>query len=194
MTPKVFIAPQNLFNADTESLLPELGLTHFSAHIDKVHSPPYLLENMTLYYFPANTETAKLNPSGNFWDAKPHSEIFKEVRSFLDTYGYAVVMMHPYEFAASELGVYTGEAKKQSIIEVGELIDALRDDGIKLVTISEINNEIIEAPKPIFVKKPDDSQVESQSCNCVAFRVAPVQDYWLNDVQIDVMDVFLRKS
>jgi len=194
VTPKVFIAPQNLFNADTESLLPELGLTHFSAHIDKVHSPPYLLENMTLYYFPANTETAKLNPSGNFWDAKPHSEIFKEVRSFLDTYGYAVVMMHPYEFAASELGVYTGEAKKQSVIEVGELIDALRDEGIKLVTLSEINNEIIEAPKPIFVKKPDDSQVESQSCNCVAFRVAPVQDYWLNDVQIDVMDIFLRKS
>ena len=41
----------------------------------------------------------------------------EEIHDFLDKYGYAVVMMHPYEFAESELGVYTGEPNMK---EIGE--------------------------------------------------------------------------
>ena len=29
-----------------------------------------------------------------------------------------------------------------------------------------------------------------ETCNCVAFRLDDVQDYWLNDVQIDIMKKF----
>ena len=34
----------------------------------------------------------------------------------------------------------------------------------------------------------------SKNCECVAFRFDDIQDYWLNDVQIQVMDVFLEKN
>jgi len=48
----------------------------------------------------------------------------------------------------------------------------------------------------------DDSEVESieesipeiVGCNCVAFRLDDIQDYWLNDVQIEVMEIFDKKN
>lgn len=193
VTPKVLTAPQNLFDDNTLALLPEIGLTHITAHIEETHSPPYLLEDLTTYYFPANTQTAKLNPTQNFWESQDRSLIRKEVHSFLSEYGYAVVMMHPYEFAVTDLGVYTGEANMQMIAEVGKLIDELTDDGIKLVTISEINKEIIEVGEQKVVTKPD-TEITSQNCKCVAFRFAPIQDYYLNDVQTEVIDTFVRKN
>jgi len=36
--------------------------------------------------------------------------------------------------------------------------------------------------------------IQIESCNCVAFRFDDVQDYWLNDVQIEFMQVFADKK
>ena len=35
---------------------------------------------------------------------------------------------------------------------------------------------------------------EVEGCNCVVFRMDDVQDYWLNDVQTAVMNLFLNKN
>lgn len=40
----------------------------------------------------------------------------------------------------------------------------------------------------------DESTHEIVSCNCVAFRLDDIQDYWLNDVQIEVMEIFDKKN
>jgi len=39
-----------------------------------------------------------------------------------------------------------------------------------------------------------DESLEIESCNCVAFRFDDVQDYWLNDVQIQFMQTFVDKN
>jgi peptidoglycan/xylan/chitin deacetylase (PgdA/CDA1 family) len=36
--------------------------------------------------------------------------------------------------------------------------------------------------------------IQIESCNCIAFRFDDVQDYWLNDVQIQYMNVFVEKE
>jgi len=194
VTPKTLVAPLNAINDDVLALLSELGFTHVTAHIEETHSPPYPLENLELYYFPANTQTAKLMLDGVTWKVQDRAVILEEIRGFLNKYGFAVVMMHPYEFSATELGVYTGETDKQMIGEIGKLIDELRDERIKLVTISEINEEARRVSEQDVIKKPDVSREESQSCDCVAFRIAPIQDYFLNDVQIEIIDTFVRKG
>jgi len=194
ISPKTFVAPQNAINDDILALLPELGFTHVTAHIEETHSPPYPLENLELYYFPANTQTAKLNPDGITWNIQDRAVILDEIRGFLNKYGFALVMMHPYEFSTTELGVYTGETDKQMIGEVGKLIDELRDEGIKLVTISEINEEARKVSEQVLVKKPEAFDGTPQSCDCVAFSFAPVQDYFLNDVQIEIIDTLVRKG
>ena len=47
-----------------------------------------------------------------------------------------------------------------------------------------------ELGKPI----QESNEVIMQSCNCVAFRLDDIQGYWLNDVQIAVMEVFQKQD
>ncbi|MCH7967269.1 MAG: polysaccharide deacetylase family protein [Thaumarchaeota archaeon] len=193
VNPKVLIPPLNLFNDETLELLPELGITHITGHIEENHSPPYLGEDLDIFYFPANTHTAKLQLDGVTWEKKKRSVLLDEIRDFIGKYGYAEVMMHQYEFSITEFGAYTGETDKQMIGEVGTLIDELRDLGIEIVTISEINEHVIKPIEQTSVKKAD-SQLDAKSCDCVAFRFSPVQDYWLNDVQIGILDTFAQRD
>ena len=44
------------------------------------------------------------------------------------------------------------------------------------------------------IQPTESIQEEIESCNCVAFRFDDVQDYWLNDVQIEVMKTFYDKQ
>jgi len=39
-----------------------------------------------------------------------------------------------------------------------------------------------------------EEEIKIDSCNCVAFRLDDVQDYWLNDVQIQIMETFTEKN
>jgi len=39
-----------------------------------------------------------------------------------------------------------------------------------------------------------EEEIKIDSCNCVAFRLDDVQDYWLNDVQIKIMGTFAEKN
>jgi len=193
VAPKVLIPPLNLFNDETLELLPELGITHITGHIEENHSPPYLGEDLDIFYFPANTHSGKLQLDGITWVQKERSALLNEIRDFIGKYGYAEVMMHQYEFSITEFGAYTGETDKQMIGEIGTLIDELRDLGIEIVTISEISENVIEPIEQSNEKKID-SQLDFKSCDCVAFRFSPIQDYWLNNVQIGILDTFTQRE
>jgi peptidoglycan/xylan/chitin deacetylase (PgdA/CDA1 family) len=39
-----------------------------------------------------------------------------------------------------------------------------------------------------------ESPTEITSCNCVAFRLDDIQDYWINDVQIEIMEIFNERG
>jgi len=104
VTPKTFIPPLNLFDDNTLEIVVELGFTHISGHIDEQHSPPYLGVDSEIFYFPANTQTAKLNTDGVRWDKQERSLILEETKEFIDKNGFAVVMMHPYEFTIEKTG------------------------------------------------------------------------------------------
>ena len=189
--PTTFTAVENKFNDDTLVALREMGFTQFTAHIEETHSPPYAIENSDLYYFPASTETAILNEESNLWENKDREVTYTEARNFLKEHGFAVVMMHPYEFTESDLGVFTGEADQKLLDELGKLIDQFQDDGIKIVSIGQIAQQVTKVGETTLELDP--SLVAAQSCNCVAFRFVTLQDYWLNDVQIKVIDTFMQK-
>ncbi len=162
--PSVLIPPQNLFNDETLEVASELGFTHISAHIDEKHSPPYFGADSEMYYFPANTQTATLNPDGITWDKQDRSVILEDIRGFIEKYGFAVVMMHPYEFTIIEYGAYTTETDNQMIDEVGNLIDDIREFGIEIVTISEINEKIIQPGQQTNVTKDFQDTYEDSHC------------------------------
>ncbi len=74
----------------------------------------------------------------------------------------------------------------------------------KTVTILGDSNEIEIISEQFLELNPEseskefDSLVENAteiiSCNCVAFRLDDIQDYWLNDVQIEIIDIFNERN
>jgi len=62
--------------------------------------------------------------------------------------------MHPMEFASRSGTAYQNEADDAQIRELQLLIDDIRDSGLKIVTITQINSGFVAVPEfssyPIF--------------------------------------------
>ena len=74
----------------------------------------------------------------------------------------------------------------------------------KTVSILGDTNEIEVIAEQFLESNPETDDSESEpteenipeitSCNCVTFRLDDIQDYWINDVQIEVMDIFNERD
>jgi peptidoglycan/xylan/chitin deacetylase (PgdA/CDA1 family) len=74
----------------------------------------------------------------------------------------------------------------------------------KTITILGNTSELDVIFEPLLISNPDEdnskqeiiaeSTSEIVSCNCVAFRLDDIQDYWLTDVQIEIMETFAKKN
>jgi len=196
--PKVFIPPENVFDETTIDVLKANGFTHLSSSFN-YDTPPFELENSEFYRFPKITETAKLDVESNVWINENRTKIFNDIKSSMSNHGYAVVMMHPPDFSIYDRGIYKNEPDPKQISELGLLIDDIQNIGYSIVPISQINldSKPTESPKPVetseLIETPEvlpAEQVEPPSksnCNCVAFRVDGIQDFWLNTVQIELL-------
>ena len=187
VTPTTFTAVENKFNYDTIEALKETDFTHFTGHIDEIHTPPYLTKDSDLYYLPANTETAELNDVTWEWEKTNYEATFTEAQDFITRQGFAVVMMHPYEFSISNSEGYTGETDLKQIENLEKLIDKFIENDIKIVAVGDITDNVIyDSEEPI------NNNIES--CDCVYFRFVALQDYWLNNIQIKVIETFVENN
>lgn len=186
VTPTVFIPPENLFNNDTISVLKSNGFTHIS-YATTTREPP-IFKKSSFYEFPIVPYTAILDPSAGLWKHVSNDQIMEKIEESIFDYGYAVVMMHPYEFAAYENGFYVNKVNATKIQELGTLIDKVRENNHRILAIGSIQDydkPQISKPTPTPTVTP-----EKPNCNCVAFRMDNFQDFWLNDVQNTVIDTF----
>jgi peptidoglycan/xylan/chitin deacetylase (PgdA/CDA1 family) len=184
VTPTVFIPPENLFNNDTISILKANGFTHIS-HATTAREPP-IFKKSNFYEFPILPTTARLDPTIGVWRHIPNDVIMQKIEESLFEYGYAVVMMHPYEFAQYENGFYVNKVNSTKIEELGSLIDQVKTK-YQILPIGQIQDfDKPRTPKPTVTT----SEPEKPNCNCVAFRMDNFQDFWLNDVQNGVIDSF----
>ncbi len=183
--PTVFIPPENVFNEDTINVLKENNFSHLSSSIQH-DQPPYPFEDSSLYRFPQAAQTAILDEKSNLWIVENRTKIFNDIAISMDENGFAVVMMHPPDFAINDNGIYRNELNNEYISELGLLIDDIRNSGMKIVPISQINSD----EKSIV--KSSGTSPSFENCNCVAFSLAGIQDYWLNDVQLEILNTFTK--
>ncbi|WP_100182250.1 polysaccharide deacetylase family protein [Candidatus Nitrosotenuis aquarius] len=187
ITPTVFIPPENLFNNDTISVLKTNGFTHLS-HATTTREPP-IFKKSSFYEFPIVPATARLDPSAGIWRHISNDTIMEKIEESIFEYGYAVVMMHPYEFAQYENGFYVNKVNSTKIQELDSLIDQVRQAKYKILPIGQIHDfDKLRMPKPQAAPEPEKPKMPD--CNCVAFRMDNFQDFWLNDVQNKVIDTF----
>ena len=202
VSPTSFIPPENLYNDKSIEILKSNGFTHLSSHIEE--NNVISIDKDSFYLTPAVTETAKLNDGDNKWKITDRKEIKEKVIQNIKDTGYAIIMMHPQEFSLNEQGNYDIPNQKM-LLELSLLLDELKKLDSRFVKMGEIkpfNPSTIEesnsnSPEKEISNKNMPKNVEEEkiiSCNCVAFRFDNVQDYWLNDVQIEIMQTFIENK
>jgi len=161
--PVVFVAPYNRVNADTIAALAQNGFTHLSTNTTSSY-PASVLQlpdeddsNATvtdgtdseshIIHFPSSANTGDLNDDDTEWLGKTHDETFSEITESMSKLGYAVVTMHPMEFASRSGTAYLNEADDAQIRELELLIDKIRDSGLRIVTISQIDSGFVAIPE-----------------------------------------------
>lgn len=158
ITPDVFIAPYNSINNDTFKAVTENNLDMISAN-ETIDKPPYPLENATLYRFPAVSSFGDLNKNNTSWTNYDQAQIHANILRGLYQYGYAVIVLHPQDFSMKHKFNYTDTVNSTRIDELSSVIDELRSENIKIVTISEIPDQ-----QKVYVKHPSWFDVVSRWC------------------------------
>lgn len=147
-----FIAPFNTINTDMSNTLKENGVRYVSANVT-MDQPPYNIKANTLYHLPGTAFTGNLNKDNTFWFSTSHKETFAQVQSSLINYGFAVVMLHPQEYSVREGLNYKNEVDFNQIHELEMLIEQIKDNGLKIVTVKEIPDHTITNQKaPGWIK------------------------------------------
>ena len=146
-----------------------------SSHSEEISTLTFGPESF--YIIPAITETAKLVNNDTEWQMVENSKIISKIQNSVSKMRYAIVMMHPQEFSLNEQGEYDAP-NQESIENLGILLEDIKKLDVNLTSMNQINRGTIV----------DDTIIET--CDCVAFRLDDVQDYWLNDVQIDIYEKF----
>ena len=137
ITPAGFIAPYDDINNDTIQALNQQRLGYLSAN-ETMERPPYQLSGLSLYRLPETSEIGAVNDDNTNWiDYTPEHTHAKILRS-ITKYGFAVVMMHPQDFSSRHVLDYTNSINQTRISQLDSVIDLVKSDGLKIVTMSEI--------------------------------------------------------
>jgi peptidoglycan/xylan/chitin deacetylase (PgdA/CDA1 family) len=196
ITPKAFIPPQNLYNENIVNILKRNGFTHLSSHI--VQNSLTQNNDDSFFIVPAATETGVL-VNGEYWKVQDISNIKDKIIQSLDQRGYAIIMMHPQEYSLNEKGEY-GNPNQESISNLRLLLDEISQLDFKLVKMTNVmpQTKIVDEENTSEEKVVIDTQIPEESkidsCNCVAFRLDDVQDFWLNNAQISIISTFIENK
>jgi len=99
----VFIAPYNIVNEDTFAAMQENGVRYISANVT-YDPPPYDIGgNPSLYRLPETALMGDLNNDDTAWLTFAHGKVFAEIEGSLILHGFAVVTMHPQDFATRDM-------------------------------------------------------------------------------------------
>ncbi|UCB55972.1 MAG: polysaccharide deacetylase family protein [Thiotrichales bacterium] len=113
--PRTYIPHQNEFNDTIRQLISELGFTHISSacrrHInrddcmdecsyDRLNPPCGMADDYNLIHVPSGASTQWQPAPGK--GMSPVSQILDEISKSIDKYCFAVVMLHPQDFATAD--------------------------------------------------------------------------------------------
>ena len=156
VSPKIFIPPQNRFNADTTEALIENGFTHLSAS-RLSDSEPFPLKNQQLYRFPELATTGDYVPSQNRILGVSAEKTFEDAMIALEKYGFAVITIHPQEYSVFQGGEYLNEINFSQMDELQYLIEKIQNHDLQVVNLDEINSKIKVIPtkdNPVISNPP----------------------------------------
>ena len=141
VTTNIFIPPQNRFNEDTENILKENGFIYLSASMLS-DSAPFPLKNQELYRFPELATTGDYVPSQNRILGVSAEKTFSDALKAIQTHGFAVITIHPQEYAVFQGGEYLNEVNQSQMTQLNLLIEKIQQQNIQIVSLDKIDSKI----------------------------------------------------
>jgi peptidoglycan/xylan/chitin deacetylase (PgdA/CDA1 family) len=158
----VFIPPLNLFDHKVLNTMKDLNLNIISSGIkeemdfnqnksilnsksnsNKLSTESAIENNKRIYHIPATTFFKYFN-YGLGWSKTPIDEIFKNATNNIDKYGYAVIVLHPQDFAlaSNENGAmkntFVNSIDKREISDLSKLLDYSLSNNIQIKGFGEV--------------------------------------------------------
>ena len=150
LIPDTFIPPYEMINNDTMIAFYENNFHYISSNVT-MDKPTHIAKNNVSAHIPATAYTGRLG--GMVWLGTNHKQTLSDILVSLQKYGYAVVEMHPQEYSIRNGLNYSNSYDTVQIHELGLLIDDLRYDNLKIVTMNEIQKDIRNQTFPSWTKK-----------------------------------------
>jgi len=168
-----FIPPANEINAYTIPAMRSAGYTHLSSRrVDD--QPPYAMQASSVFRFPAGAFTADAR---DYKKGVSAQTTWSQIQTQLNTDGFATVSINADEFSVGG----TNAVNQSMITELTSLLQMVKTNGVRPVPLSKINTD---------ASNESVSKIDFKNCNCVAFRLDDIQDFFLTVPQKAMIDLF----
>ena len=94
---------------------------------------------MSLYFGFPTTASSGYIEQGKAWHGIPANQTMADVKFSIRDYGFAVVLLHPRDYSNNDGWAYSDEINIPQYFELNDLIDEVRDFGLKIVLIDDID-------------------------------------------------------
>ncbi|UVS69626.1 polysaccharide deacetylase family protein [Nitrososphaera viennensis] len=135
--PLIFIAPYNAVNNSTFAAAKENAILYVSANMT-LDRPPYHEKSDGLLHYPETTVTGDLSGDGARWLSYSHERTMEEIKRGIDENGFAVVTMHPMEFALRDGLNFRDEIDERQMEELDLLLKAISEQGYEITTLGDL--------------------------------------------------------
>ena len=139
--PTVFIPPFGNYNKDTISALEKLNVKYISS-VSSFDTDPYPFDNEEVLRFPSTASTGYIE-QGRAWYGIPANQTMRDIKYSIRDYGFAVVLLHPHEYSKRSGWDFGNDIDITQYYELHELIDEVREFGLKIVLIENIDREAL---------------------------------------------------
>jgi len=155
--PSIFIPPDYDFNSATLDAMRQLGIKIISSdhwfYSDRNQS--HLVTNVTfsshtannkIFHFPNTVEYSDFvlnkskTPPVEQWNTLPVEKLLTRINNSISTHGYAVVTIHPQEFAITQNGELTNALNVTELGNLRKLVDTILERNLKIISFNKLIN------------------------------------------------------
>jgi peptidoglycan/xylan/chitin deacetylase (PgdA/CDA1 family) len=146
----IFIPPYDKFDNNTIKALQENGIGYISStvHLD---SGPYNVQNDGTFHVPETNTVPDLLLDDPFYKGTIDDKALAKIEASLTHYGFSVASIRAQDFAVKSGSGYSNQVDSGNLKNLETLVDFLKSNNIKMVTLDDIPGEVNSKKFPRWV-------------------------------------------
>jgi peptidoglycan/xylan/chitin deacetylase (PgdA/CDA1 family) len=136
IAPSVFIPPYGKFNNDTVYAMVDNQIYFISGNLESLNSPTAVNK---IHYYPPTVFTG-ISSNDNTTQSITNDMILADIQKNVQSRGYAMVTINFQDYAQNNGTVKINMPDNEKIQKLQSLIDDVRNNGYRIVTVKDISN------------------------------------------------------